>query len=113
MAHAFESSDKTVSHELLAQGRPIDAEHRRGPALVASRMREGRFEQGGLHLGHHELEESRRVMSVQIAKVFLHRLPDAGTQRFRRAGTVDMLRASVRPAPRRRVRCAHAASLIR
>src|SRR5688572_19245855 len=64
-----DSARKAELSQLLAQSAPVDAENRRGAALVAGRIVEHGSEQGLLDLAQHEVVQVRRLVAVQVREV--------------------------------------------
>lgn len=76
------SGADAVFLQLLAQRGAVDAQHRRGAALVAFAVVEHFHEQWNLHLAQHDLVDIVRVAAIEVTKVAAHGLGDVFTQRW-------------------------------
>src|SRR5690606_25904993 len=70
------ASGQAVVAQLLAQGRAVDAEHRRGAALVAVAVRQHFGEQRDLQFLQRDLVQVAVVATVEVAEVAADRRGD-------------------------------------
>jgi hypothetical protein len=75
-------SAQIIFLELFAQGVAIDTEQLCGLGLVTLGMRQHDFQQGSFDAGHHHIVNGTGRLSVQVAKILLHRPLDCSGDLF-------------------------------